>query len=87
MKAKFIVEQYTGYQYEPIHDAEFDSAHAAIRGMHELEDSMGWRGMRVVKDTGPRYNLSGALLTGDNAHEVVAHGRGYDNEEYDEDDE
>ena len=72
--AKFIIEQFTGHQYEPIAEGEFDSQEAAVNGMKELESECGWRDMRVVKDDGPRYNLSGSMLTGDDANEVVEYG-------------
>lgn len=75
----FVIQQYTGHQYEPIPEGEYDSAEAAITGMREMEKLLGWRAMRVVKvDDEPRTDLSGSPLTGDNAHEVLEYGLGND---------
>ncbi|EFV9547688.1 hypothetical protein GB989_04850 [Shigella sonnei] len=79
--SKYIIEQHTGYQYEPIPDGEFDSQEAAINGMRELESECGFRDMRVVKDDGPRYNLSGRMLIGDDAHEVIEYGLDSDSDD------
>ena len=78
MTITYTIEQHTGYQYEPIPEGDFETAEAAIAGMRELETSHGWRDLRVVKDEGERYDLSGHLL----AHEVIEYGL-----ESDEDDE
>lgn len=56
--SKYIVEQHTGYQYEPIPEGDFDCKEAAINGMRELEAELGWRNMRVVdEDTGEIVEL------------------------------
>lgn len=81
MTTTYTVQQHTGYQYEAIKEADFETAEAAIAGMRELETNLGWRDMRVVKDEGARYNLSGHLLTGDDAHEVIEYGLEADEDE------
>jgi hypothetical protein len=61
---------------EPLENGEFDSLLAAIDAVSDLENSLGWRGLCVVAKGGPYYNLSGRLLTGDDANMVVFVGRG-----------
>lgn len=46
----YTIQQRTQYQYEPIQEGDFDSAEAAISAMHELENNLGWRNLRIVKD-------------------------------------
>lgn len=70
---KFTIEQHAG-QWEPIPEGNFETQDAALAAMRDLEESMGWRDLRVVRDAGPRHDLSGRPLTGDNAHEVVEYG-------------
>lgn len=77
----YTIQQHTGHQYESIQDGEFETAEAAIAGMRELEANLGWRDMRVIKDEGERYNLSGRLLIGDDAHEVIEYGLDADEDE------
>lgn len=76
MSSKFVIQQYTGHQYEDLPEGEFDRSEQAIASMRELEQNLSWRDMRVVKVTEePRRDLSGRILTGDDAHEVIAYGR------------
>ena len=56
---------------DPIDNGRFDTLDAAKACIAELATELGWTGMRVVLDNGPRHNLSGKLLTGSDAHEVV----------------
>lgn len=56
---------------KPIDTGRFDTLAEAKTCIAELSAELGWTGMRVVLDNGPRYNLSGKLLTGADAHEVV----------------
>lgn len=81
MTTTYTIQQYTGHQYEAIQDGDFETAKAAIAGMRELETNLGWRDLRVVADEGERYNLSGRLLTGDDAHEVIEYGLETDEDE------
>lgn len=67
----YIVQQHTGHQFEVVENGEFATQAEAVAAVQELETNLGWRDMRVVADNGPRYNLSGRMLTGDDAHEVV----------------
>lgn len=66
--AAFVIETANG---EPVDNGRFDTLEAAKTCIAELSAELGWSGMRVVLDNGPRYNLSGKLLTGADAHEVV----------------
>lgn len=74
MTITYTIQQHTGYLYEPIPEGDFETAEAAIACMRELETSLGCRAMRVVKNAGPRYDLSGHPLIGDDAHEVIEYG-------------
>lgn len=67
----YIVEQHTGHQYEPIENGNFKTLDAAKAAVSELATELGWTGLRVVLDNGPRTDLSGRALTGDDAREVV----------------
>lgn len=40
-----------GHHWEPIPDGTFASEAEAIAGMTELENELGWRGLRVVRET------------------------------------
>ena len=80
----YSIQQHTGYQYEPILEGDFETAEAAIAAMRELETDLGWRDLRVVKDAGQRYNLSGYLLIGDDAHEVIEYGLDADEDDDEE---
>lgn len=51
MATAYIIEQHTGYQFEPLADGEFVSLEEAESAMTELETGLGWRNMRIVKET------------------------------------
>ena len=74
MTITYTIQQHTGYQWEPVQEGDFETAEAAIAAMDVLETELGWRDLRVVKDAGTRYDLSGHRLIGDDAHEVIEYG-------------
>lgn len=80
----YTIEQHTGYQWEAILEGDFETAEAAIAAMRELETDLGWRDLRVVKDAGPRHDLSGYPLIDDDAHEVIEYGLDADEDDDDE---
>ena len=43
----YIIEQFTGYQFEPIPEGEFATEDEAIKAMQILENDLGWSDMRV----------------------------------------
>lgn len=44
---KYIIEQWAGYQYEPIHNEPYDREVDAEYALMELEFDLGWKGLRV----------------------------------------
>ena len=45
----YIIEQFTGYQFEPIPYGEFDTEEEAIKAMQILENDLGWSDMRLSR--------------------------------------
>lgn len=43
----YVIEQFTGYQFEPIPECEFDTEEEATKAMQTLENDLGWSDMRV----------------------------------------
>ncbi|MGU5635187.1 hypothetical protein ACV1DV_06500 [Aeromonas veronii] len=50
--SNYTIEQFTGRQYEPIPEGDFDSQEQAVNSMKELEYELGWKSMRVVDSDG-----------------------------------
>jgi hypothetical protein len=74
----FCIQQWVSYgtsgQFEDITNGESQTADEAIAGMRELEQEQGWRNLRVVRNRGPRYNLSGNRVLGSAAVDVIEEG-------------
>ena len=66
----YIIQQYTGRQYEPIPEGNFVSFDAALAGLQELENNLGWRDLRIIASYS-RTDLSGMLMIGNDAHEIL----------------
>ena len=49
MSAVYVIEPFTGYQFEPIPEGEFDTEEEAIKAMQILETDLGWSYMRVSR--------------------------------------
>ena len=45
----YIIEQFTGYQFEPIPEGDFDTEEEATKVMQILENNLGWSDMRVSR--------------------------------------
>jgi hypothetical protein len=45
----FVIEQQTQYQWEPVENGEFASLAEAEAAQSELEQKLGWTGMRIVE--------------------------------------
>lgn len=49
MNAVYVIEQFTGYQFERIPEGEFDTEEEATEAMQMLENDLGWSDMRVSR--------------------------------------
>ena len=45
----YVIEQFTGYQFEPIPEGEFDTEEEATEAMQKLENDLCWSGLRVSR--------------------------------------
>ena len=45
----YVIEQFTGYQFEPIPEGEFDTEEEATEAIQKLENELGWSDMRVSR--------------------------------------
>jgi hypothetical protein len=66
---------HNGATWEPVPEGDFDTFQAALTAMRELQDSLGWRGLRITRDT-----MSGNEVVDSEALEY-----GLENEPEDED--
>lgn len=45
----YRIEHHTGHQWEPIPEGEFSRLEAACEARLDLENNLGWHGMRIVE--------------------------------------
>jgi hypothetical protein len=79
MTTIYTIQQsaHNGATWEPVPEGDFDTFQAALAAMRELQDSLGWRGLRITRDTfsGDEVVDSGVLEYG------LEHDPGQDDED------
>jgi hypothetical protein len=77
MTTIYTIQQsaHSGATWEPVPEGDFDTFQAALAAMRELQDNLGWRDLRITRDT----------ISGNEVVEIEVLEYGMENETEDDD--